>query len=246
MVNNDNGRSAPATEANLDTPEARSLMQWLADMNDEGLLNPFPVTEGSIDHYLALITQDSSMLIETSTAAGTIAQALGGEITAEDAGIDLDIDLEEAEVVPGSAQLPGIEEPGQVAPSGGNFYLLNVGEPAEQAGAYRFLRFMLEPENSKRWHIEGGYLPVVQEVVDDPDVQEFQETDLGGILLAPSAEQMAAADPDRVAPLIGPFTSYKDVLQGAMESVLFGGTDPETALANAEEEMNQALEDYNQ
>jgi sn-glycerol 3-phosphate transport system substrate-binding protein len=246
VVNNDNGRSSPPTEAMLDTPESQELMQWLADMNDEGLLNPFPVTEGSIDHYLALITQDSSMLIETSTAAGTIAQALGGEITAEDAGIDLDIDLEEAEVVPGSAQLPGIEEPGQVAPSGGNFYLLNVGEPAEQAGAYRFLRFMLEPENSKRWHIEGGYLPVVQEVVDDPDVQEFQETDLGGILLAPSAEQMAAADPDRVAPLIGPFTSYKDVLQGAMESVLFGGTDPETALANAEEEMNQALEDYNQ
>jgi sn-glycerol 3-phosphate transport system substrate-binding protein len=247
MVNNDNGRSAPPTEANLDTPETRSLMEWLATMNDEDLLNPFPVTDGSIDHYLALITEQSSMLIETSTASGTIAQALGGGLTAEEAGVGVDLAiLESADLVPASAPFPGVEEPGQIAPSGGSFYLLNAGAPEQQAAAWRFLRFMLQPENSKRWHIEGGYLPVVQSVLDDPEVLEFQATDLGGLLLAPSVQQMAAADPDRVAPLMGPFTPYKRALQGAMERVLFSGEDPATALAAANDAMNRAFEEYNE
>jgi sn-glycerol 3-phosphate transport system substrate-binding protein len=247
MVDNDNGRSAPATEALLDTPDTLALMQWLADMNDEELLNPFPVTDGGIDHYLALITQQSSMLMETSTASSTIAEALGGGLTAEEAGLEVDPGLlEDADLVPASAQFPGIREPGQVAAGGGYFYLLNTGSPAEQAGAWRFLRFMLEPENSKRWHIEGGYLPVVQSVLDDPEVAEFQATDLGGLLIAPSAEQMAAADPDRTAPLIGPFTAYNRAVQGAMEAVLFSGADPAQALASANQTINAALDDYNQ
>lgn len=247
MVNNENGRSAPATEAMLDTPETQSLMQWLADMNAEELLNPFPTTDGGIDHYLALITEQSSMLMETSTASGTIAEALGGGLTAEEAGVDVDAALlESANLVPGSAQFPGIEEPGRIAASGGYFYLLNVGEPAQQAAAWKFLQFMLQPENSKRWHIDGGYLPVVQSVLDDPEVLEFQTTDFGGLLLAPSAEQMAAADPESAPPLIGPFTLYKQAMQGAMEGVMFNGADPAAALATANEELNRALEEYNQ
>jgi sn-glycerol 3-phosphate transport system substrate-binding protein len=246
VVNNGNGRDEPATDALLDTPQTRSLMQWLADMNAEQLLNPFPVTDGSIDHYLALITEQSSMLIETSTASGTIAQALGGGLTAEQAGAGVDVALlESANLIPGSSRFPGVEEPGQVAASGGYFYLLDVGPPAQQAAAWRFLRYMLEPANSKRWHIEGGYLPVVQGVLDDPDVVEFRSTDLGGLLLAPSAEQIAVADPEDAAPLIGPFTTYKDVLQGAMEDVLFSGGDPAAALATADATLDRALEEYN-
>ncbi|CAN5877981.1 ABC transporter substrate-binding protein [soil metagenome] len=247
MVNNDNGRSEPATEARFDTPETRDVMGWLADMNSEELLNPFPETDGGIDHYLALVTEQSSMLIETSTASGTIAQALGGDLTAEEAGVDVDQALlESANLVPASAQLPGIEEPGRVAASGGYFYLLNTGSPAQQAASWKFLQFMLEAENAKKWHIDGGYLPVVESVLDDPDVVEFQETDLGGLLLAPSAEQMAAADPDEAPPLIGPFTAYKDALQGAMEGVLFSGEDPAESLTSANDTMNEALESYNE
>src|SRR5690606_7707910 len=74
--------------------------------------NAFANTEGSIDHYLALVTQESSMLIETSTASTTIRDALGGTITAEQAGGDFDpsaIDL--SVLVPGAGPFPGIEVP---------------------------------------------------------------------------------------------------------------------------------------
>jgi hypothetical protein len=56
---------------------------------------------------------------------------------------------------------------------------------------------------------------------------------------------MAAADPEDAAPLIGPFTTYKDVVQGAMEDVLFSGGDPAAALATADATLDRALEEYN-
>lgn len=246
VMDNANGRDAPPTTSAIDTPRTRELLGWLDTMHDDGLLNPFPVTDGGIDHYLTLATEQSSMLIETSTASGTIAQALGAGLAAEDVGGDIDPDvLDSTAFVPGSGPLPGIEGPGQVAAGGGAFYILNTGDPHHQAASWRFLRFMLEPENAKRWHVDGGYLPVLDDIVDDPDVVEHQRSDLAGLLVAPSAAQLAVADPGRAGPLIGPYTDYKDAVQGAMERVLFGDDEPAEALARAQRDVDGALDAYN-
>jgi sn-glycerol 3-phosphate transport system substrate-binding protein len=246
VMDNANGRDAPPTSSTIDTPRSRELLGWLADMQEAGLLNAFPVTDGGIDHYLTLATEQSSMLVETSTASGTIAQALGAGLAAEDVGVDIDPDvLDSTAFVPGSGPLPGLERPGQVAAGGGAFYILNTSDPERQAASWRFLQFMLEPENATRWHVDGGYLPVLDRIVDDPDVVEHQRTDLAGLLLAPSAAQLAAADPDLTGPLIGPYTDYKAAVQGAMERVLFGGEEPAAALARAQRDMDDALDAYN-
>ncbi|MCB0962184.1 MAG: ABC transporter substrate-binding protein [Acidimicrobiales bacterium] len=247
-VNNDNGREAPPTEATFDTPEAVEILETLKRMNDEGLLNAFPVTDGSIDHYLAVVQQDSSMLIETSTASGTIAAALGGELSSDTTdGIDLDAAaIGGADLVPGSAEIPGLEAPGQVYASGGAFYMLNTGPDAEQAGAWEFMKFMLQPENAKRWHLQGGYIPVVKEAINDPEVLEFQRNELDGVLLKPSVDQLGAADPDRTGPLIGPYTDVQEVMRAMLESVLFSGADPAEALASAQADATAILENYNE
>jgi sn-glycerol 3-phosphate transport system substrate-binding protein len=246
VVNNNNGRDKVPTEATFDTPETQGILSKLNSMNEEGLLNPFPVTDGSIDHYLALVTEQSSMLVETSTASGTIAQALGGDITAEEAGIDFDVAaIDTTKLVPASGEYPGVNAAGKVYASGGAFYILNTSDPAQQAGAWKFLQFMLQPENVKTWHITGGYLPMVKSVVDDPEVRRFQEEDLVGLLLKPAVDQLAAADPDQAGPLIGPYTQFQAEVQGAMESVLFSGADPKQALGKAQDNVNAVLKDYN-
>ncbi|MEZ5182053.1 MAG: ABC transporter substrate-binding protein [Acidimicrobiales bacterium] len=246
VVNNDNGRSEPATEATFDTDKGRELFEWLDSMNQEKLLNAFPVTDGSIDHYLALITEESSMLVETSTASSTIAAALGGELNAEDAGIDVgSIALDGKKLVPGSGPYPGMEAPGQIYASGGAFYILNTGSKAEQAAAWQFLKFMLQPDNAKKWHLEGGYLPVVKSIISDPDILDFQKSDLGGNLLKPAVDQLATADPDRSGPLIAPYPQFQDILQGALEDVLFAGADPDAAVASANKDATALLQDYN-
>ena len=246
IVNNDNGREGPATEASFNTPEAAELLGFLDQMNSDGLLNAFAATEGSIDHYLALVSEQSSMVIETSTASTTIRDALGGQITAAEAGIDFDQSvIDKANLVPGGGPYPGIESPEKVFASGGAFYILNTGTPAEQAASWQFLKFMLQPENAREWHTNGGYLPVVKSVLDEEEVQTFWDTDVAGVLLKNAVDQLRAADPDQAGPLIGPFPDYAEAVQGAFEAVLFDGVEPAAALDKAEKSVNKTLSDYN-
>jgi sn-glycerol 3-phosphate transport system substrate-binding protein len=245
IVNNGNGREAPATEATFATPAADDLVGWLKTMNDEGLLNPFANTEGSIDHYLALATQQSSMLIETSTASTTIADALGGNITAAEAGIDFDASvLDKTELVPAAAAMPGIESAGKVFPTGGAFYILNTSDPAQQAASWKFLEFMLQPEIAKLWHLRGAYLPIVKAVEDDPEVQAFWQDDVAGVLLKPAVDQFADADPDQPGPLIGPYVDEQLAIENALDALLFEGADVADSLAQAQDEVTQSLERY--
>lgn len=246
IVNNGNGRDAPATEATFNTPEAVDLLAFLKQLNTDGLLNPFAATEGSIDHYLALVSEQSSMVIETSTASTTIRDALGGAITAAEAGIDFDESvINKANLVPGGAPYPGIKSPGKVFASGGAFYILNTSDPAQQAASWAFLKFMLQPENAQEWHVNGSYLPVVKTVLEEESVATFWETDVAGVMLLHAVEQLKDADPDQAGPLIGPFPDYADAVQGAMETVLLSGGDPAQALDKAEATVNKTLKDYN-
>jgi sn-glycerol 3-phosphate transport system substrate-binding protein len=246
MVNNDNGRTKPATAASFDSPAAKDVFGTLKSMEDQGLLNAFPVTDGSIDHYLALINQDSSMVVETSTASSTIAAALGGELANGTGGVKIDTtQLDGKSIVPGSGEYPGIEAPGQIYASGGAFYIMNTSSDAQQAASWDFLKFMFEPENAKKWHVEGGYLPILKAIVNDPEIATFQENELDGKLLVPAVEQLATADPDRSGPLIGPYKTFQDILQGALEKVLFNGADVNKSLATAQTEATALLKDYN-
>lgn len=245
IVNENDGRDGLATAATFASPEGEELMEFLQTMNEEGLLNVFSSTEGSIDHYLALITQESSMVVETSTASTTIRDAIGGTITAEQAGVDFDASVIDLSVlVPGTGAYPGIEAPGRVFPSGGAFYMLNTSEPAEQAASWAFMEFMLQPENAKQWHLNGGYLPVVKAVQDDPQIQAYWQDDLAGVLLRPAVEQLADADPDQPGPLIGPYPDESDQIEAAMEGILLDGQDIPSTLAAAQDNVTESLERY--
>ncbi len=245
VVDNGNGRDGLATEATLDDPTAVETLELLATMGDEGLLNPFANTEGGIDHYLALVTEQSSMLIETSTASTTIAQTVSGAITPAEAGVDFDASVvDRSRLVPGTGSFPGISGPGQVHPGGAGFFIVGSAEPARQAGAWELLAFMLEPANAQLWHTGGGYLPIVKAVQDEPDVQAFWEDDMAGVLLKPGVDQMTEADPDEPGPLIGPYTDFSDYLEDAIEAVLLDGAEPEAALGEADDRITESLERY--
>jgi sn-glycerol 3-phosphate transport system substrate-binding protein len=245
VVNNNNGHDGQATEATFDTPEARDALALVKRMNDEGLVNVFASTEGGVDQYLALATQQSSMLIETSGAAVNIAEALGGNLTAADVGAEFDASLvDRTQLVPGTGQFPGLQSAGQVHPGGGGFFIVNTAPPEEQAGAWKFLEFMLQPENAKEWHLRGSYLPIVKTVADEPDVQTFWKDQVAGVLIKPAVDQLAAADPDEAGPLIGPYTDFTDNLENAIEGVLLSGDDVNSALTTAQDEVTQSLERY--
>jgi sn-glycerol 3-phosphate transport system substrate-binding protein len=249
IVNNGNGHDKPATKAVFDTPAARKMMDLFVKMKKDGVVNLYPDTAGSIDHYLALISKppQSSMLMETSSASTTIRSVLQGTVTAAEissAKIDTS-GLDTGGIIPGTAPFPGIDAPGKIHPSGGAFYILNTDSPAQQAASWEFMKFMLQPKQGAEWHLNGAYLPAVKSVADRADIQKFWNTDLAGALLKPSYDQFVAADPDQPGPLIGPYQDFTAIIEKAMDNILLNDAPVDSTLQSAQDQATKLLQDYN-
>lgn len=246
MVNNDNGRTARATEAVFDTPEAVDLLTELKAMYDDGLIAKISNTPGQLNHYVNMATGKSTILMETSTAATTIKAFLGGSLTAEDLGAgDIGAGNPDVKVVPGFGAMPGIEKPGQVEVNGAAMFVTNGGTVEQQAGAMDFMRFMNQVPQQIEWHMKGSYLPSITAVAESPKVQEFWKTDLAGMSLKIASEQLAAVDPDRAGPVIGPYGEYNEIVRKMMEAIILKNADIPKALAGAQAEVTKALQAYN-
>ena len=244
LVNKDNGRDGTPTKAAIENPVALQVFTWISRMVKEGLAVPVAKVAGNVDQYLAVASQKSSMVIETSTAATTIKAFLGGEDIGQ-GGVDTGgatADL--SALKPEAAPLPGVKEPGKVRVSGGAFYMTNTVSPAEQAGAWMFMRYMQQVENQVSWHLLGSYLPTTQAAANDAGVQAFWKDDLAGKMLKVAYGELLTIDPARPGPTIGPYPEYDDALKNAMESMAFRGATPEKALAGAQKDIGAALTAY--
>lgn len=243
LIDADNGRAGNATMSTFNGPEALEIYTLLQDMNDAGLITATSNTAGQIGHYLAVASEAASMVIETSTASTTVAGVLGGtanlsELVDGAEGItDLTLDLD-------VAPMPGLREPGKVFISGGAYFMMNTGSDAEQAAAWEFMKFLNNTESQKTIHLKGSYLPIIEAVLNDPDVQSAWANDAAGQWLATAHAQLAAIDPDFAGPVIGPFTEQRKIIGDSLEAVLLGGEDPASVLAEAEELITEALQSY--
>jgi sn-glycerol 3-phosphate transport system substrate-binding protein len=243
LVDADNGRGGTATTATFNGPEALELYTLLDEMNEAGLITATSNTPGNFAQYLAVASEAASMVIETSTAATTVAGVLGGTADLSDlpegaeaiTDLSLDIDV---------APMPGLYEGGKVFISGGAYFIMNTSSAAEQAAAWEFLKFLNNPESQKIIHLKGSYLPITEAVLDDPDVQAVWADDAAGQWLATAHSQLAATDPDFPGPVIGPFAEHRALTQESLEAVIVGGEDPAAALATFEAGLNEALERY--
>lgn len=243
VVNNDNGRDGTATESTFDNPATREVYEWIAGMAEDGLLQGFSATGGQINQYLAVAQQNSSMVIESSTASTAIKAVLGG-VTYDDAdGITVE-DIDPSVIDVRAGPFPGIEEPSQVRVSGGYFAMTNTGPPEEQAAAWEFMRWMWEAPQQVTWHLQGSYLPTTQVVANDPAVQEFWETDLAGKMLKTSYDQLLQVDTANAAPLIGPYTDYTEAIKTSLDRLVLEGASVDDVIAEADEAIQAALDEY--
>src|SRR5215510_14323285 len=103
--------------------------------------------------------------------------------------------------------------------------MLNTSSPAQQAASWEFLKFMLQPENAYVWHTDGGYLPVVKEVLNNPEIQTFWKEDVAGQMLKVAVDQLNSADPGQAGPLVGPYQDYAQQLDNVLNNVM-SGSDP--------------------
>ena len=151
-VNNSNGRKARATKTAIDDATGRQVFTWLSGMVKDGLATTNPdLGTGNFDNLLGIQSGSHTMAFDTSAALGTISTVLA-------AGNAPNVELGVAPFPgPGSGAVKG-----GVLVSGGALYMVNKSEPAKQAAAWTFLKYLDTTENMTKWAI-GNCLYCVNE-----------------------------------------------------------------------------------
>ncbi|MCZ7526432.1 MAG: ABC transporter substrate-binding protein [Acidimicrobiia bacterium] len=230
-VNNGNGRDERATEVVFENEVGLEIFTWLSSMVADGLAQPASRT--GFDNVLALGNLGAAMTMDTSAVLGTAVQVL-------EAGGFPEVGLEGLGVAP----LPGPEGDGGTFVAGGSLFILDTGTPAEQEAAWRFAKFLNEPESQAEWAAGTGYIPITRSAAELPQVQELWER-IPGFKVA--YDQLSTG-PNNVAtagPLIGDFSNQRRVVVEAMQSMFTQGTPPDQALAAAAQGSNEVVQEYN-
>jgi sn-glycerol 3-phosphate transport system substrate-binding protein len=226
IVNNDNGRTARATAAKLDSKTFTDTLQWIATMNKEGLLLNAGRNPSGQNHFLAVANGDVAMTFGTSAALGTIYQFI----------------TQFPNVEIGVAPLPGPIAAG-VTVGGGSLYMTTKASDEQKAGVWDFMKFLNTPENQAFWHVSTGYIPTRLSASKATDVQQLWATRPG---FKVAYDQLAAskAPIGGGGPLIGDYAGFRAALESSIESVVADG-DVAKAQAKAQADATKAITDYN-
>ena len=231
VVNNENGRSARATEATLQKPIGDEVFGWLRSMLDEELALNVGRNPSGRDHFLAIASGDAAMTIGTSAALGGIYDVLQGN-----PGLASRVDVR-------VAPLPGSDEGGVVV-GGASLWMINKSPDAEKAAAWDFAKWLDEPEQQARWHAGTGYIPIRASAAELPEVTQLW-AERPGFEVAFRQLTESGAAPGGGGPVIGGYPGFRDAVEEAIERVILQGADATEALAAAQEKADAAITSYN-
>jgi sn-glycerol 3-phosphate transport system substrate-binding protein len=231
LVDNNNGRDGRATKVLFDNDTGRWVYQWWHDVVDEGLAFNVGRNPTFADGFMAIASGRAAMTISYSAALRSVIDTLEKGMK----GIEL-----------GVGALPGAPG-GTGAPllTGRNLWILNPRPEREQEAAWKFIKWLVQPEQQAEWLVGSGYLPASHAAVDLPAVRDviakypqFQ-VPLDLYLNSPTT-------PAALGALLGPFRQVREELARAVEAMLSGAKDPDQALEDAAAESNRIIEEYNQ
>jgi sn-glycerol 3-phosphate transport system substrate-binding protein len=230
--NNDNGRAGRATEVLFNGPTGQAFYKWWHDMVDEGLALNVGRNPTYADAILAVATGHAGMTFASSAHLRSVVDLL--ELGLEGGGWDLGVANEPG--VPGGTGLPGIY--------GRALWILNKHPQEEQDAAWKFVKWLMEPEQQAEWYAGSGYLPVNMSAYDLPAAKEI-EAKYPQFKVAAELCRKASSASTPLGPLLGPHVEIADIVIRAAEEMLVGGREPVDAINDAAEEANGVLEEYN-
>ena len=125
---------------------------------------------------------------------------------------------------------PGKGKPqGGVFNQGGELFMVNKSAPTKQAAAWKFLKFLAEPENVTPWAIATGYIPIRKSSASSTEMQDYWAQNPGFKV----AYDQLLGGRDTVATVgsvIGDNKGVRDALRDAMNSMFLEGTSPKSAV----------------
>ena len=137
----------------FDAPASVRVFEFLEQLKKEDLV--YQITPGTFDDEVALVNDQIAFTIRTSSSLGGLARQF------EDVSRW------------GMARLPQ-EDPAHphTVLFGANVSIFNVGDE-QQKTAKAFLKNFVSTENSVRWAIGTGYLPIRKSAAEHPDLKAF-------------------------------------------------------------------------
>ena len=234
-ADNENGRSAPATEVLFDGPTGVELLTFVQEMIDDELAVSIGDNSGGQDTYLKLIDPqaDGAMTIGTSAALGGVIDALGS-------GLAPGLTTDDVAVGP----MPG-PSPDPSANLGGASLAIVDGKGDEKtAAAWDYITYLITAEAQSQWASQTGYVPVRSDALeleplrstyaDDPRFRVAYDQMVGGI------DGQAS-----LAPVLGPQREVRVATANATAAII-AGADVESTLADAAAQANALIASYNQ
>ncbi len=227
LVNNDNGRGGLATEVNLTSDAAYTIVNWIDELNR----NDMYTYTGRLEDWSgsdAIFQEGEAMFHITSTAdLGNISSAVDGSFELGTGLMPIADDAERNGVVIGGASV----------------WLVDGHDTRELEAARDFVLFMTNTENMVSWHKLTGYYPVRNSSVAVLEDEGWFEEDPNAYT---AFDQLLNTTPNAATAgaLMGSFLDTRTIIEEAIQKVL-QGTDVEDAMEEAKELADDRLQEYN-
>ena len=231
FMDNNNGRDGRATKVLFDDDAGRWFFQWWHDMVDEGLAFNVGRNPTFADSLMAIASGRAAMTFSYSSALRSVVDVL------EKGAAGVEIGVGALPGVPGGTGTPLL--------FGRVLWILNLRPEREQEAAWKFIKWLMEPEQQAEWFAGSGYLPVSHSAIDLPAAKDviakypLFQVPLDLYLKSPTT-------PAALGALLGPFRQVREALDQGVEAMLSGAQDPFAALDDAAASANQIIEEYNQ
>jgi sn-glycerol 3-phosphate transport system substrate-binding protein len=232
FVDNENGRDGRATKVLFDNDTGRWFFQWWHDMVDSGLAFNVGRNPTAAEGFLAIASGRAVMTFAQSGALRPVIDTVEAGVQGVEVGIGR---------VPGAPG--GTGQTAGLAPYG--LWILSVRPKEEQEAAWKFIKWIVEPEQQAEWFAGSGYLPASRSAVDLPAAQDvlarypLYQVVLGLYVNAPATAVS-------LAPALGPAIKVDEAVLRGAEEMLSGIKDPDQALEDAAAAANETIAEYNQ
>jgi len=205
------GDNEEGTEILIDTDKNRETFEFLLRLADEG------VTTG--------VTRWSQSVTDFASGATAMLYNSTGALTYIRNNIKYDF---------GTGFLP--KKVRQVAiEGGGNFFIFKTDERHQNA-AWEVIKWMTKPENTARWSLGSGYIPVKKAAFDIPEYKKYTEQWPQALT---AYRQLTEAEIERNM-MTHRMNEIYDLLNALNESIR-GGADMDTELKKAQAEADNIL-----
>ncbi len=135
------------------------------------------------------------------------------------------------------AMLPGNKQRGSPT-GGGNFYIFKKSSPAQQEAAFKFIKWITQPERAAQWSIDTGYVAVSQAAYLTDTLRKYGR-DFPPALVARDQLPFAQAE----------FSTHDNqrvvkALNDGLQAALTGSKSPAQAMQDAQREAERLLRTY--